>query len=70
MSSAPNLPRVLLRGELSSGQVSVTEGAMPPGAKGPPLHTHEFAEAFYVLEGQLTFQVGDQLTVADAGKLA
>ena len=43
---------------------------MPPGAKGPPLHTHAFDEAFYVLDGELTIQVGDELTTAGAGELA
>ena len=43
---------------------------MPPGETGPPLHIHDFDEAFYVLEGELTFQLGDQLTTADAGELA
>jgi len=43
---------------------------MPAGAKGPPLHTHDFDEAFYVLEGELTFQLGDELSTAGAGELA
>ena len=29
---------------------------MPPGAKGPPLRVHDFDEAFYVLDGELTLQ--------------
>jgi quercetin dioxygenase-like cupin family protein len=43
---------------------------MPPGAKGPPLHTHEFDEAFYVLEGELTVQVGGELRTIGAGEAA
>jgi quercetin dioxygenase-like cupin family protein len=46
------------------------ESTMPAGAKGPPLHTHEFDEAFYILDGELTFQVGDELIVARVGELA
>jgi mannose-6-phosphate isomerase-like protein (cupin superfamily) len=43
---------------------------MPPGAPGPPLHVHDFDEAFYVLEGEVTFQVGEELATAGAGELA
>jgi quercetin dioxygenase-like cupin family protein len=64
------VPRVLLRSEQSAGRVSVVESAMPPGAKGPPLHTHEFDEAFYVLEGELTVQLGQRITTIGVGELA
>jgi quercetin dioxygenase-like cupin family protein len=64
------LPRVLLRSAESEGRVSVVESAMPPGAKGPPLHTHEFDEAFYVLEGELTVQLGQELRNIGRGELA
>jgi quercetin dioxygenase-like cupin family protein len=65
--SAP--PRVLLRSEQSDGRVSMIESVMPAGAKGPPLHTHDFDETFYVLDGELTFQVGDELSTAGPGEL-
>ena len=66
MRSVPNpVTDVLLRAEETGGQVSVTEITVPPGA-GPPLHTHDFDEAFYVLEGELIFQV--EGTVAPKGK--
>ena len=48
--------RVLLRTE-ALGAVEVTA---PAGWAGPPLHHHAFDEAFYVLEGTLTFQLGDE----------
>ncbi len=38
--------------------------------QGPFLHTHDFDEAFYILEGELVFQVGDDLVTARAGELA
>ena len=63
-------PTVLLRSEQSGGDVSVIESMMPPGADGPFLHTHDFDEAFYVLEGELTFRVEDELLTAKAGELA
>jgi quercetin dioxygenase-like cupin family protein len=70
MQTPQVLPRVLLRSEQTEGRVSVVESAMPPGAKGPPLHTHDFDETFYVLEGELTVQLGQELTRVGAGGLA
>jgi mannose-6-phosphate isomerase-like protein (cupin superfamily) len=64
------LPRVLLRSEQSDGRISVIESMMPIGAKGPPLHTHEFDETFYVLEGELTVQLGEEPVNVSAGELA
>jgi len=64
--SVPNLrTEVLLRSEETGGHVSVTEIVVPPHRGGPPLHTHDFDEAFYMLAGELLFQVEDaQLTKA------
>lgn len=63
-------PKVLVRGEQSAGRVGVVESVMPPGAAGPPLHKHEFDEAFYVLTGELTFLLDGELITAGAGELA
>ncbi len=60
---------VLLRSEQSNDEVGVVEVSVPAGWPGPPLHHHAFDEAFYVLEGELTFQLGDQLASAGAGSL-
>jgi len=71
MPSAQNLRiNVLLHGEESGGQVSVTEIELPPHTAGPPLHTHDFDEAFYVLDGELIFQVEDALHTKGAGELS
>ena len=71
MPSAPNpITEVLLHGEQSDGEVSVTEILVAPHTLGPPLHTHDFDEAFYVLEGELIFQVGDALDTRGAGELS
>jgi quercetin dioxygenase-like cupin family protein len=61
---------VLLRSEHSGGQLSMTEIVVPAQSAGPPLHTHNFDEAFYMLEGELIFQVDDELTTKRAGDLA
>jgi len=69
--SVPKLrTQVLLRSEESGGAISVIENVVPADAKGPHLHTHDFDEAFYMLEGELVFQVDDELVTARAGDLA
>ena len=64
------MPKVLVRSEESAGVVSVIDNAVPAGFPGPYLHKHDFDEAFYVVEGELTFQVEDQLVTKRAGELA
>ena len=61
---------ILLRSEDTGGHVSVTEIVVPPHSAGPPLHTHDFDEAFYMLEGTLLFQVDDVLVTKRAGELS
>ncbi len=71
MAATPNLhTNVLLRGEEAGGHVSVTEIVVPPHTAGPPLHTHDFDEAFYMLEGELIFQVEEALATKGAGGLS
>ena len=64
---ADNAPKVLLRSEQSDGHVAVVE---LPGDGRPPLHKHDFDETFYVLDGELTFQLGDEVFTRRAGELA
>ena len=64
------VPRVLLRGGQSDGAIAIVEVAVPPRWEGPPLHHHAFDEAFYVLEGELTFQLRDEIFTRRAGELA
>ncbi len=41
---------------------------MPAGDHAPPLHSHPHTdEAFYIAEGEMTFQLGDREMVAGAG---
>ena len=69
MPTAPN-PRtnVLLHGEQTGGQMSLTEIEVAPHSAGPPLHRHDFDEAFYMLEGELIFQVEEALATRAAGE--
>src|SRR3954449_7666468 len=60
---------VLLRSEQSDDRVGIVEITVPAGWPGPPLHHHAFDEAFYVLDGELTFQLGDELRTATPGEL-
>ena len=60
---------VLLRSEQSGDALAVTENTVPAGWGGPPLHHHDFDETFYVLDGELTFQLGDEVSRAAAGTL-
>ena len=60
-------PKVLLRSEESGGHVAVVE--LTGGAR-PPLHAHDFDESFYVLEGELTFQLREEIVTRRAGELA
>jgi len=58
---------VVLQGEETGGRMSVTELTLPPNA-GPPLHRHDFDEAFYLLEGELVFQLEDALVTKGPGE--
>ena len=68
MPAATSGPHVLLRSEQSDGQVAVIETAPAPGV-GPPLHHHDFDEAFYVLDGELAFQLRDEIVRVGPGEL-
>ncbi|HSS56653.1 MAG TPA: cupin domain-containing protein [Solirubrobacteraceae bacterium] len=61
---------VVLRGEQTAGAISAVENTLPARWEGPPLHRHAFDEAFYILDGELTFQLGDDLFTAGPGALA
>jgi len=62
--------RFLATGEDTDGKYAMWEAIVPPGG-GPPPHIHSREEeAFYILEGEITFQIGDQRLVATAGMFA
>ena len=57
----------LVTGEESGGSSFTLEVNVGPG-NGPPPHIHHREEEqFYVLEGELTFRVGDQTLQASTG---
>ena len=59
--------RFLATSEETGGRYSMFEATVLPGG-GPPPHIHRREdETFYVLEGEITFQVGDERRVAKSG---
>src|SRR6185295_14543983 len=62
--------RFLVVGEDTDGRYALFEAIVPPGG-GPPPHIHSREEeGFYVLEGEIAFQLGEELFVAGAGTFA
>lgn len=62
-----DLYRFLATGEETDGKYAMWEAMVPPGG-GPPPHVHgREEEAFLVLDGEITFTVGDQRIVGTAG---
>src|SRR5436853_773085 len=62
--------RFLAPGEGTNGKYALWEAIVPPGG-GPPPHVHSREEeGFYILEGEITFQVGDKRSLATAGVFA
>jgi quercetin dioxygenase-like cupin family protein len=62
--------RFLATGEDTNGKYALWEAIVPPGG-GPPPHVHSREEeGFYILEGEITLQIGDQRLVASAGMFA
>ena len=65
-----DLYRFLAVGEDTDGRYATIEAIVPPGG-GPPPHIHSREEeSFYILEGEITFQIGDDRVVATAGMFA
>jgi quercetin dioxygenase-like cupin family protein len=57
-----------LVGAESAGALAAYEFVTPPATAGPPLHLHRaWDEAFYVLEGEMTFLIAGQTHLAGAG---
>jgi quercetin dioxygenase-like cupin family protein len=62
--------RFLATDEDTSGKYAMWEALVPPGG-GPSPHVHSREEeGFYILEGEITLQVGDKRIVATAGMFA
>lgn len=59
------------QGDEADGFLSLNEVTLAPGFPGPVPHLHEtFVDSFYVLEGVLTLQLGDERVDAGPGTFA
>jgi RimJ/RimL family protein N-acetyltransferase/uncharacterized RmlC-like cupin family protein len=62
--------RFLATGEDTNGKYALWEAVVPPGG-GPPPHVHSREEeGFYILEGEITFLIGEERVLATAGMFA
>lgn len=60
---------VMASASTTGNALTVMDQLMPQGS-GPPLHVHErWHEYFYLLEGEIRFQVHDEVQTATAGAL-
>lgn len=65
-----DLYRFLATGEETDGKYAMWEAIVPPGG-GPPPHVHSREEeSFFILDGEITFTVGEERIVATAGTFA
>lgn len=62
--------RFMATGHDTNGKYAIWEAIVPPGG-GPPPHVHSREEeGFYILEGEITFQIGEERVVATSGMFA
>jgi quercetin dioxygenase-like cupin family protein len=68
LSIAGDRVNILVDGNDTAQAYAVFEATIPPGA-GPPPHVHSREdETFLVLEGEITFHVGDKVVVLKKGE--
>jgi quercetin dioxygenase-like cupin family protein len=61
---------LLVRGEDTDGRFALVEHPIAPRALAGPMHVHEHEDEYsYVLEGEVGFQVGDEVFSAGSGQL-
>ena len=66
-SAVGDVYRFLATGEQTGGAYVLSEARVLPGGGPPPHIHHREDEAFFVLEGEITFQLGDKKVVAKPG---
>jgi len=55
-------------GQDTAGSLSITENVLECGFAGPKLHSHRVTfDMFYVLDGKVSFRIGDERVDASAG---
>ena len=66
-SAVGDVYRILATGEQTAGAYTLCEARVLPGGGPPPHIHHREDESFFVLEGEITFQLGGEQVVARAG---
>ncbi len=66
-SAAGDVYRILATGEQTGGVYVLCEARVLPGGGPPPHIHHRDDESFFVLEGEITFMLGDKRVVAKPG---
>jgi quercetin dioxygenase-like cupin family protein len=66
-SAVGDVYRILASGEQTGGAYALSEARVLPGGGPPPHIHHREDEAFFVLEGEITFRLGDRKVVARPG---
>ncbi|MEC9372223.1 MAG: cupin domain-containing protein [Planctomycetota bacterium] len=67
LSVAGDRYRILADGSETNGAYALIDALVPPGG-GPPMHTHSREhEAFYILDGEITFRTPDRVETAEPG---
>jgi quercetin dioxygenase-like cupin family protein len=62
---------IRVRSEDTDGAFGLIEQIVPAGFPGPALHVHpDFAETFYVIEGEIAVRVGDEAHAPVPGTVA
>lgn len=70
ISVVGDIYRFFATGEETDEKYAMFEALVPPGG-GPPPHIHSREEeSFYILEGEVTFQIGEERFVATKGTFA
>jgi len=66
-SAVGDVYRILAGGEQTGGAYALSEARVLPGGGPPPHIHHREDEAFFVLEGEITFLLGDRKIIAKPG---
>ena len=62
--------RFMIEGERTEGNFSLVEHPIKPRALAAPMHTHRHEDEYtYVLEGEIGFQIGEEVRVTQPGDL-
>ena len=71
MSTPGRSATLMLQSDATAENVMMFEETVPVGAAGGPFHLHSDSdEVVYVLSGEITFKIGDRVTVGGPGTSA